>query len=78
MQRAMVHVGTRLRRLRQREALTQDDLAQKAGLTTATVARAERNERQPHMTTLRKLADALGVHPSALIEDENGGKRRDA
>ncbi len=70
MQGTLVHVGSRLRAMRIREALTQEQLADRAGVTAATVARAERNERQPHMTTLRKLADALGVHPSELIEDE--------
>ncbi len=70
MESALVHIGENLRRLRVREAMTQAELAQKAGLTAATVARAERNEREPNMSTLRKLANALGVHPSDLIEDE--------
>ena len=70
MESALVHVGKNLRRLRVREAMTQAELAQKAGVTAATVARAERNEREPNMSTLRKLANALGVHPSELIEDE--------
>ncbi len=70
MEAALVHIGENLRRLRVREAMTQAELAQKAGVTAATVARAERNEREPNMSTLRKLANALGVHPSKLIEDE--------
>ncbi len=70
MEPALVHIGENLRRLRVREAMTQAELAQKAGVTAATVARAERNEREPNMSTLRKLANALGVHPSKLIEGE--------
>jgi hypothetical protein len=36
---------------------------------TATVARAERNELQPHMSTLRKLPPALDVDPAELVDD---------
>jgi transcriptional regulator with XRE-family HTH domain len=43
-------------------------LAERAGITESAVARAERNETEPHMTTVRKLADALGVHPRELVE----------
>ena len=65
---AVVHIGERLKRLRTLNALTQAQLAQSAGVTTATVARAERDEIEPHMTTVRKLSDALGVHPRELVE----------
>ena len=33
-----------------------------------TVARLERNETEPHMTTLRKLANALEVAPAILVK----------
>jgi transcriptional regulator with XRE-family HTH domain len=46
-------------------------LAERAGLTESAVARAERDETEPHMTTVRKLADALGVHPRELIEESS-------
>ena len=63
----VVKIGDRLRDLRVRRALTQDELAAKADVGTNTVARLERNEREPHMSTLRKLAGALDVEPSELI-----------
>jgi transcriptional regulator with XRE-family HTH domain len=65
----VVYVGENLRRIRTLNALTQEQLAQRAGVQAATVARIERDEREPHMTTVRKLADALGVHPRELVED---------
>ena len=68
MPATLVHVGENLRRLRTLNALTQAQLAERAGLTESAVARAERGETEPHMTTVRKLADALGVHPRELIE----------
>jgi len=64
----MVHIGQRLKRLRTLRALTQAELADRAGVTTATVARIERDEIEPRMTTLRKLAAALEVDPAELVE----------
>jgi transcriptional regulator with XRE-family HTH domain len=63
-------VGDNLKRLRILNALTQAELAEKAGLTPAAVARIERNEAEPRMTTLRKLAEALSVEPHKLVKGE--------
>jgi len=59
----------RLRQVRLRKALTQQQLAQKAGINRVTVARLEAGKDQPFPTTVRKLADALGVEPEALAAD---------
>jgi serine-type D-Ala-D-Ala carboxypeptidase/endopeptidase len=67
---AVVKIGERLRDARVRRALTQQELADKAGVGANTVARLERNETEPHMSTLRKLAHALAVDPSTLIPDK--------
>jgi len=67
---AVVYIGDNLRRLRILNALTQEELAGKAGLTPATVARIERNETEPRPSTLRKLAQALGEEPRRIIETE--------
>jgi transcriptional regulator with XRE-family HTH domain len=64
---AMVHIGKSLKRQRTLKAVTQAQLAERAGVTTATVARIERDEIEPRMTTLRKLADALDVEPAELV-----------
>ena len=69
MPATLVHVGENLRRLRTLNALTQAELADRAGLTTAAVARIERGEVEPRPTTLRKLAKALSVQPRDLIEE---------
>lgn len=75
MQTAVVYIGDRLKALRIEQALTQAELAEKAGVNTATVARLERNENEPHMPTVRKLAAALEVHPRALTK--GGGDASD-
>ncbi len=66
----MVFIGTKLNQLRTREALTQRDLSERTGLTIAAISRIERNQVEPRLSTVRKLANALDVHPSELIEDE--------
>jgi transcriptional regulator with XRE-family HTH domain len=69
MQIAVVKIGDNLKRQRVRKALTQEELARKARLTTASVARIERNETEPRMSTLRKLAKALDIDPAELVGD---------
>ncbi len=66
--RAVVYIGNRLKALRVRRALTQHELAEKAGISTNALNRIEVNKAQPHMSTLRKLATALGVEPHELVE----------
>ena len=65
---AVVYVGDRLKILRVEQALTQEELADKAGVAPNTVARLERNETEPHMTTVRKIAAALGAEPRQLTK----------
>lgn len=55
-----------LRRIREEQALTQRELAARAGVTQVTIIHAEKGgDTRP--TTLRKLADALGVQPRELL-----------
>jgi transcriptional regulator with XRE-family HTH domain len=67
---AMVHIGDRLKDLRIEQALTQRELAHMAGIGVNTVNRIELNETEPHMSTIRKLATALGVEPRRLTKTE--------
>jgi transcriptional regulator with XRE-family HTH domain len=59
---------TRLKDVRQRKALTQQQLADKAGVNRVTIARIEGGKDEPFPTTVRKVADALGVDPEDLLE----------
>ncbi len=65
---AVVYIGDRLKILRIRRALTQQELAEKAGISSNALNRIELNKAEPHMSTLRKLAEALDVDPSELVE----------
>jgi predicted ATPase/DNA-binding XRE family transcriptional regulator len=54
--------GARLRRLREAAGLTQEALAQRAGLSTNAISALERGERRhPYPHTVRTLADALDL-----------------
>ena len=58
---ADVPFGTRLRRARESAGLTQESLAERAGLTPNSVGALERGEhRHPYPATVRALAEALG------------------
>jgi transcriptional regulator with XRE-family HTH domain len=54
--------------MRVEQALTQRELADKAGIGANTLNRIELNETEPHMSTIRKLALALGVEPRLLVK----------
>jgi transcriptional regulator with XRE-family HTH domain len=63
----------RLRELRERAALSQEDLARKSGVSRATIADLEADKRPARPSTRRKLAEALGVEPAELMDSETGG-----
>jgi transcriptional regulator with XRE-family HTH domain len=60
----------KLRRLRRRAALSQQELAEKAGTTQETISRLERGHHAARGRTLRRLADALNVEPKELMKGE--------
>jgi transcriptional regulator with XRE-family HTH domain len=64
---AVVYIGEQLKNVRTRRLLTQEELADKAGVSAATVVNIERNNQEPHFRTIRKLARALNIEPTELI-----------
>jgi transcriptional regulator with XRE-family HTH domain len=59
---------TRLRETRQRAALSQADLAERAGVARTTIIRLEAGDPNVLPSTLRKLARALRVRPRDLMD----------
>ena len=59
--------GQVLREQRQARELSQEELALSADVDRTFVSQMERGIRQPTITTLLKLAAALGIQPSTLI-----------
>ena len=61
--------GSKLRRARRGRALSQQDLAAATGVGQATLSDLERGKRGARASTLRKLAEALGVEPRELMDE---------
>ena len=63
-------IGQNVRRLRRQRDLTLDVLAERAGVSKGTVIGVEQARANPSIATLCRLADALSVGVSTLIEPE--------
>jgi transcriptional regulator with XRE-family HTH domain len=63
----VVYIGKKLKEVRTRRLLTQEELAEKADVSAATVVNIERNNQEPHFRTIRKLAKALDIDPTELL-----------
>lgn len=59
---------TRLRFWRERRALTQEELAEKADITRVALARIEACKAEPRPKTTRALAKALSVNVEDLMD----------
>jgi transcriptional regulator with XRE-family HTH domain len=56
----------RLRELRERATLSQNEFSDRSGVSRATIADLEAGNRSAQARTVRRLADALGVEPEEL------------
>jgi transcriptional regulator with XRE-family HTH domain len=63
-----VIVGPRIRRIRRGLDMSQEALADNAGIHRTQMTGFEWGERLPHLDTLIKLAGGLGVSPCVLID----------
>jgi transcriptional regulator with XRE-family HTH domain len=61
-------MAQRIQELRERRGLTQEQLAVKAGISRGYLARLETARHDPTLSTLEKLAKALGVKVGRLLE----------
>jgi transcriptional regulator with XRE-family HTH domain len=57
----------RLRDVRARRLLTQQELARRSGVAVSTLSRLEQGHTPAGFPTVRRLAEALGVEPAALM-----------
>ena len=66
----LTRLAANVRRLRAERGLTQEQVANAAGLSLSDVGRIERGERDPGVRVLSKLAAGLGVEVEDLLRAE--------
>jgi predicted transcriptional regulator len=65
----MRFLGEEMKRLRNERFLSQRDLARKAGVSPTTIMHLETGESvDPRLSTVRKVAEALGIDPNSLVD----------
>jgi len=68
-------LGLRLKTLRKSSGLTQQNLADKVGVSRIYIQALESNRRLPSMKLLQKLAQALGVELADIVETFGGDRQ---
>ncbi|MBI3661252.1 helix-turn-helix transcriptional regulator [Candidatus Acetothermia bacterium] len=64
-------IAQQLRRLRHKQAWTQEQLAKRSGVSRITINRLENEvEQSPRLETLERLAEAFGIELRQLVADE--------
>jgi transcriptional regulator with XRE-family HTH domain len=62
----------RIQYIRQeRRRITQAQLAKESGVSQSTIAQIEKGKKDPSISTLKKIAEALDVHLSVLFASDN-------
>lgn len=60
-----------LKSIREKAGITQQELANKAGLSRNTIVNFEKGRRLPRVDDLKRIATALGVNPSVLMQSKD-------
>jgi transcriptional regulator with XRE-family HTH domain len=64
----LAQFGTNMREARRRAGLSQIDLSLRADLDRAAISFLERAERAPDLSTIVRIAIAVGIRPAALLQ----------
>lgn len=67
---SVVKIGRSLKDQRIRRFMTQEDFANLIGISPRQLVRIERNEVHPRFSTITKIAKALAIEPSLLIDED--------
>lgn len=62
-------IGTKVIQIRNQKNLTQQQVSRKSGIAPSYLSRIENRRIEPGPKTLRRIADALGVHVSEFFQD---------
>jgi transcriptional regulator with XRE-family HTH domain len=64
----LITMGNKLRDIRKEKKMTQEDVADKAGIAVSQVGRIERGKLNPSISTIFVIALALDVEPKDLFD----------
>jgi len=67
----LMDIGKRIKELRQRFGLTQNELAQRADISQSTLSYLESGNKSPSIHTLNRICEALNVSLLDLINSRN-------
>ena len=62
------NLGQNLRAARETREWTQEELGQRSGVQAGEISRIEAGKRDPRVSTVEKLARAIGVPPGRLLD----------
>jgi transcriptional regulator with XRE-family HTH domain len=65
----LANFGNKVRDLRKERDLSQEKFADECGLHRTYIGGVERGERNPTLTTLKRIADALHISLDELLKD---------
>lgn len=68
----LIKFGDNVRRIRKEKGLSQEELAYKADLHRTYIGMIERAEKNITITNIEKIAKALNVSISSLLDNEHG------
>jgi transcriptional regulator with XRE-family HTH domain len=66
---AVMYIGKKLKAQRIKRFMTQEQFAPLVGLSRDHLGRIERNEHEPHFSTIQKIAERLEIEPAELVDE---------
>lgn len=69
-------VAERIQTMRQNRNMSQMDLSLEAGISQSFLAMIESSRKVPTITTVFKIAKALNIRPSSLLEDADADREQ--
>lgn len=70
----MKHIGNKIREIRKKKGLSQEELADRAKVNLRTIQRIENDQNQPHGKTMQLICEVLEVNVEDILDY---GKRED-
>jgi len=61
-------LGKKIKEIRQKIGMTQEELAWKCGISLNFLGQIERGQKKPSIETIKKIAEALEISPSAFFD----------